>query len=155
MATVQSYQIQDLDTIPQKNLMPSELAGRVRTAYFSFDTGASGPAVNDVIELVKVPKGARILSIYLNWEAMSSGAGTAGADIGDSGDPDRFVTALNMDAAGSGFVSLRLDGTNGLREPAFGFGYQYPAESRITATVTGEAWAANASLRGFVSYVVD
>lgn len=156
MATVKSFQVTDIDAKPAVKLGPSELAGRSRKAHFSFDTGASGPAVGDIVELVELPEGARVLGISMGWEAMSSGAGTAGADYGDSGDADRFITALNMEAASDYQPrALRVDGTNALREPAFGVGFKYSAKTRVTATVTGEAWANNATLRGTVDYQID
>ena len=155
MATVKSYQVTDKDASPKVMLKPNEGYARARALWFSFDTGAAGPAVGDVIQLVTVPAKARVLGIYANWEAMSSGAGVAGGDFGDGGDPDRFITALSMDAAGSGFQALRLDGTNGLREPALGVGYEYTIEDTVDITVTGEAWAANAMLRGFVLIARD
>ena len=155
MATVYSEQITDIDrTTPAVMLKSNEQKGRVRVAYFSYKTPASGaPAVADVVQLVKVQKGARILQLYRNNEALSSGAGTAGADIGDGGDADRFVAALDMDAAGSGLVTLRLD--NSAREPTLGYGYEYTAEDTIDFTVTGEAFAVSKYVRGHVLYVLD
>lgn len=150
-----SDQITDIDqTKPAKMVKPNELKGRVRAAYFSYKTPAAGaPAVGEIVQLVKVPKGARIIDQYLNWEALSSGAGTAGADIGDGGDADRFLTALNMDSAGEKSRGFRLD--NSAREPALGFGYEYTAEDTIDATVTGEAWAVSKYVRGVFFYVLD
>lgn len=150
-----SDQITDVDqSTPARLVKPNELRGRARTYYFSYKTPASGaPAVGEVVQLVKVPKGARVLGLYLNWEALTSAGGTAGADIGDGGDADRFIAALNMDAAGEKAQGFRLD--NSAREPALGFGYEYTVEDTIDATVTGEAWAISKYVRGYFIAVID
>jgi hypothetical protein len=154
MADFYSEQITKSDqTTPAVFLDPTDLGGRERVARFDFKTPASSaPAVGENIYLARLPAGARVLAIYANWEAMSSAAGTAGADFGDAGDDDRFITALNMDAAGSGFQALRLDAT---ATPALGYGYKYAAATLVKAKVTGEAWAVSKYLRGHVVYVVD
>jgi hypothetical protein len=97
---------------------------------------------------------SRILGIYLTWEAMSSAGGTAGADFGDSDDPDRFITALDLDAAGGGSQRLRLD-NGGTMEPTYGVGYFYEEETDILMTVTGETLAASKAVRGYILYSVS
>lgn len=157
MATVKSDVVTNLDTTnPSTNVLQASLLhGDVRSAYFSYDTGAAGPAVADVIQLVQVPAGARVLAIWVVYEAMSSAGGTAGADFGDSGDADRFVTALDMDAASTGkFLLLRQEDAASDAK-TLGIGYKYSAVTRIEAKVTGEAWAVNKRIDGFVLYVVS
>lgn len=157
MATVKSDVVTNLDsTNPAVNVIDVTLKhGRLRLAAFSYDTGASGPATSDVIQLVKVPKGARIFGIYIMHDAMTSGAGTAGADYGDGGDVDRFVAARDMDAANTGvWLPLRQEDAN-LDAKTLGFGYKYADADTVDAVVTGEAWAANKRLDGFVLYSTD
>ena len=157
MATFKSTQVTLIDALAGQAydaLKPNILSGRVRCAVWDYKTpGAGAPAVGDDIHLVKLPKGARVIGIYHNWEAMSSAAGTAGADIGDAGDDDRYAAAVNMDAAGSGLITLRLDAS--AVEPVLGFGYEQTAETVVKGKVTGEAFAVTKQWRGVVFYVVD
>lgn len=157
MATVKSDVVTLLDGLnPSTNVLESSLKhGVVRLAAFSYATGVAGPAVGDVIQLVKVPAGARIFGIYLVYDAMSSGVGIAGADYGDSGVAGRFALALDMDAASTGrFLPIRDENAD-LMAKTLGMGYKYPSASIISATVTGEAWAANKRLSGYVLYSTE
>ncbi len=115
----------------------------------SFTTGSgAGPAVGDTVDFGPIPKNARITKITLVWEAMSSGAGTAGADVGlsSSGDSARYLSALNMDAAGTKEVGPIIDKlpeqTLTKDEPTF-----------VRLTVTGEAWATSKKCQIVVDYV--
>jgi hypothetical protein len=152
MATVYSTQVTALDvTSPAAVLKPSELAGRVRIAYFDYTTPSSGaPAVGDVLRAVKLPKHARVIDFMLVWEALSSGGGTAGADVGlsASGQGARYLAALNMDSAGTQrgtpTIDKLPDGTLLADNPTY-----------FTLTVTGEAWATSKKIQGWVSYVKD
>lgn len=154
MATQYSLQVADLKGGKADKLQPSELGGRIRVAYGRFITPPAGLQVGDVVEMVPVPKGARVLAIYNNNAPFSTGPGAAGADIGDADNPTRYATALFLDTFQSLFVPLDLD-TGFQREPAHGHGYVYPHDSFITYRVTGEAWAGNAALQTIVYYVVD
>lgn len=157
MATVKSDIVTLLDSTDasKKIVDPSLAGGKLRAYPFSYDTGASGPATGDVIQLVEVPASSRVLAIYVVHEAMTSAGGVAGADFGDSGDADRFVTALDMDAASAGkFLALRHEDAN-LADKTLGIGYRYASATRIEAKVTGEAWAANKRLDGFVVVSVE
>lgn len=155
MATYSSYQVTDIDATAPQKLQPSELGGRVRVAYGRFTTPSAGLPVGDIVRMVKVPKGARLVAIFHAFAGMSSGAGVAGADIGDSDNPTRFATAVNLDTGGSGFAPINQDTTAGLREPALGQGYIFPQETAITYRVTGEAWAGNKTINVVAFYAVD
>jgi hypothetical protein len=157
MATVKSDVVTLLDsTDPSKAKVESNLLhGTLRVAAFSFDSGAAGPAVADIVQLVVFPIGSRVLAIYVAHDAMSSGAGTAGADFGDSDDVDRYVAALDMDAASTGkWLALRQEDAN-LADKVLGIGFKNTKVRRLDAKVTGEAWAANKRLDGFVVYSVE
>ena len=154
MAVFKSDQITNIDSVPVKKLKPSDLAGRVRTAYFSYTTPAAGaPAVADLVILTKVPADARILDMLLVWEALSSGAGAAGADLGlatdnaGTGFVADFAAALSLDAAGVKRLDPVIDKLP-TAAPA-------STERFVVAKVTGEAWAASKKVQGWVEYVVD
>lgn len=146
MATFYSDQRTDLRAQPAKMLRRGMWGGRLRTFQWTYTTPASGaPAVADVIELVELPVDFIVLGVYVASEAMSSGAGTAGFDLGDADDADRYVAAENVDAAINKWLTLRL-GTN------LGFMYRISkaSEQMLKATVTGEAWATSKLFKGFV-----
>jgi hypothetical protein len=146
MATVKSNEMTTLTASPPGKLQTNDLAGRVRVAYFSKTTASE--AVSDVVQLTKLPSGARVLALFINSDALTSGAGTSGASFGDTGDPDRLATAVNLDAAVNAFTALRKGANLGTQ-------HKYTAETIISATVTGEAWANAADFQGYILYVVD
>ena len=154
MANFYSDQITNFRASPKTFLKPSELAGRVRVAYFSYTTpSASAPAVADFVAMTKVPANSRVLSGQVVWEALSSAAGTAGADWGQATDDAGtsfaadFVSALNMDAAGAQVFTAVIDKIP-LATP-------YTSERYLLAKVTGEAWATTKKVQGFFTYVID
>lgn len=142
-----STQQTDLDAIPRKNLKPNELGGRIRIAFWTFTTGSvTAPDVNDTIDLVTLPKGARILGGQTVNEAMSSAGGTAGVSIGIAGAAAKYASALDLDAAGSDLFANTI---------ALNYGEVLAAETKIIATVTGEAWATSKKFYGHILYAVD
>lgn len=157
MATVNSIQAQAIADFASQiygPLKPNQHYGRVRIAWFDYKSAASGPAVGDIIRLTKLPKGAKVIDYKIVTEAMSSGAGTAGADIGDDGDADRYEAARSFDAAATITPTSRIENT-GDAVPAIGLGHELTTERWFQLTVTGEAFAASKQLRGYVAFVVD
>lgn len=153
MANFYSDQITQQDiTKPVAMLKPTDLQGRVRCALWTFTTPASSaPAVGEYVALCKLPANARITSVHQIWEAMSSGAGTAGADIGTATDNlgtgfAAAISAQNMDSAGNANIPV-LD-----KWPA---GTPATSAAYLCAKVTGEAWATTKKYQGCVFYVVD
>lgn len=121
-------------------------ASKVVRLEWTYTTPASGaPAVGDYVELVKLPKGARVLGGKVICEALSSGAGTAGADIGYSGADTRYAAALNLDAA------AQADFGNTI---ALNYGDVLADEKVLRAKVTGEAWAVSKKVYGYVEYML-
>lgn len=156
MANFYSEQITKQDqSLPYRNVKANESRGRLRTLYGSYRTpAASPPAVADVVQMVKVPAGFRVFQIFIQAEALSSGAGTAGGDLGDGADVDRFAAAVNLDAAVNALTALRTS-TVASGEPDLGFGYEYTVDDTIDFVVTGEAWAASKWVRLYVIGALD
>jgi hypothetical protein len=161
MATVYS----DIGTLlnatdPSSNVVDSNaLGGKVRVVAFSYDTGSTGPSTGDVVRLTKLPAGARVLGIYVVHDAMTSSSGTAGANIGDATDPDRYAAAYDFDSASTGkFIALRHEDTD-IADKTLGiFFKQTPALADpgwLTLVITGEDWAASKRLSGYVLYSVE
>ena len=144
MATVYSTQRAN-ENAGTKNA-PYDKGGRVRIAVFEYTTPSGGVAVNDVIELVKLPKDARIIGGRAAWEAMSSGAGTATVTIGVSGAASKYLGSTSVDAAGETDFANTL-ATNMLDKLS--------ADTVLIATAGGEAWAGTKKFNGYVLYVLD
>lgn len=120
--------------------------GKRHTITFTYTTpAASAPAVGDYVELCKVPAGARILGGKLVVEALSSGAGVAGADVGYDGADTRYLAAGNLDAAAT---------VNFGDSIALNYGEVLTAEKTLRAKVTGEAWAVSKKVYGEVSVIL-
>lgn len=146
MAVHKSTQETKRTGTPVKALATNELKGRVRLAYFDFTVPAGGAAVADVVQLTQIPKGGRIIGGALAFTAMSSGAGTAQVQIGDGTTADKYLGTTSVDAAGKATFADTA---------ALNYGEEVAAETVVTATVAGEAWAAAAVLKGHVLYVLD
>jgi len=146
MAVLKSDQITNLDAVPQVLGDPTEFGGRIRSAYFSFTVPTGNAAVNDTVQLTKVPSGARILDGRLTSEAMSTAGGDASIQIGDGTTAAKYLGTTSVDAA------AEADFANTF---ALNSGEKLTAELVLTATVITEAWLAAKKLNGYVRYVVD
>jgi len=142
------YSTQRANTVANPPVMnPSRDVGKPFRVWFDYTTPASGmPAVGDTIELVTLPSGARIVGGVAWAEAMSTGAGTAGFDVGYSGAANRYGAAKNVDAA------AKVTFADTIAENA---GDVLTAERTIIATVTGEQWAANRKFYGYIDVLFN
>ncbi len=146
MAVHKSDQIANEKATPRVMVKPSERHGRRRVAYFSFTVPTGGAAVNDTVELAKVPAGARILDGRIAFEAMSTGAGDAGIQLGDGTTAAKYLGTTSVDAAGTADFAHTV---------ALGYGEELASELTLTATVMTEAWAAGQKLLGAIEYALD
>lgn len=146
MAAYKSDQRTNVTASPPTMLKANEKGGRVRQAFFSFTTPSGGLALADTVELVTLPKGARVLGGAGAAEAMSTSTGTAGADIGVAGTAAKYGSAVDLDAAGA-FTFADTVVRN--------YGEELSADATVIATVVGEAWAGSKKLQGHVLYVQD
>jgi hypothetical protein len=97
-------------------------------------TAESALAANDIIEMIKVPKGARIMRIDYKFSAFGAGRTL---DIGISTDVDKYVDGDDVSAAGSD--SVILDEI-------------LSADTTIQAKVLGDTMPADATLSMHVYY---
>lgn len=86
-------------------------------------TVVAGLATADVIQMVKVRTGFKLLELCLT--ANASVAATASLSLGDGGDVDRFILATSY--AGAGTLTR-------LNAPVTGPGYTYTADDTIDIT---------------------
>jgi hypothetical protein len=112
-------------------IQPREEHGPVVIQQSITHSVTANPAAADVLQLFKVPRGARILEVLFTSTDMDTGTPTLTATVGDGGDIDRFVTSKTIGDTGAGVVH-RLDNPVGLN-------YQYTAEDTIDVTFPATA----------------
>ena len=143
MATYQSNVMTKQTGSNAGKLKPSEFGGRVRVVHGSI-TPDSAYAAGTVIELARLPKGARLLPIsQLHFEA-GQGA-TMTVKVGDSADDDRYFAAA---APGANAASINL-AANALGD------YTLPAEDVIKVTTGTAALTSGKKIAFDLYYVMD
>lgn len=126
----------------------THVAGTTITAYSTYSLTAA-LALNDVVEMLRVPKNARITGVALKVSDLDTGGSPAIVlNVGDTGDADRLITAATTGQAG---------GTTTALVSSTGQFYQYTAETVIAVTVaTGPATGATTgTIELGVSYVMQ
>lgn len=79
------------------------------TSLFTIGTDNSATLANsDVLQMVKIPAGAKILDMKLACTDLDTGANTITLDIGDGDDVDRFFDGSTLGQAGGGFAATTL-----------------------------------------------
>jgi len=149
-------------------LKPNELGGRLRVAWWEFNTTddpTSTMVEDDEVILAVIPKGARILGI--EWACEAGGAnqvvdvGIRGNDgtgyydeAGTLADDDNFFTI-------DGAVDIHAAGDPGLAANTLTNNYGYVTDKEVQITMkffddTGStAVAADKDVNGHITYVVD
>lgn len=136
---------------------PDRMNGQVQVVWGHWDfTTDGGGAINDVIQMVPIPKGARIIDILVEWPATFDGAATF--DVGDGDNDDRFMAAIS-NATNAGRLSL-FGGFSNAAEideaiNASGLGYLYTADDTIDITCEGGAAATGDYFDMCVLYTVE
>lgn len=124
----------------------SRIAGQPVTIYSEYAIGAA-LVINDVIQMVKVPKGARIVGVTLGADDLdTNGAPTITLDVGDGGVSDRFVAASTIAQSGAAPAT-------GIAKA--GFGYVYTADDTVDVLVKAApaTGATSGSIRLAVTYL--
>lgn len=120
---------------PVRGTMPEWVTQEfnIATAVATADNGGGGAGgtgfvVNDVVQMIKVQSGERVLDVILSVDDLDSSTGIE-LGVGDGGDDDRYITASTIGQAG------------GLARMArhVGHGYAYTADDTIDIKVTTAA----------------
>lgn len=138
MANAKSNIIQALESGTAAKLTPTDIGGKVRIARAVY---AGSDAAGTVIELARLPKGARVLSHLSALEVEAGQNSALTIKVGISGDDDAFMAATATGAANAvkPFTgSLQLD-----------------KEEIIIATTGAQALTAGKSLVFLIAYVTD
>ncbi len=88
--------------------------------------------INDVIQMVRVPKGA-IVNQHLSYIEWEDTGGTMTVEVGDGDDPDRYCSALAMGTA-SGTTVITFEEAKGIA--VYTAHHEYTAEDTIDLTMT-------------------
>tara|TARA_R110002020_G_scaffold26844_2_gene86809 strand:+ start:341 stop:796 length:456 start_codon:yes stop_codon:yes gene_type:complete len=140
-----------LNNVPEQKIPAGEQSGRIRVAYDSYTT--AGAIGSDVINLMKIPKGARILDVRVKHGAHGN-SGTldigwlASDDAVESEDLDGFFNELAVNAAGSNGMEISTANAAGNLKS---FSAEVQVTARAGATNTGSA----AEIALAVYYVID
>ena len=152
-----NYPIESGSTSAQSQVPVSEVGGRMRVAYDTYEASSLG--AGSTVSMFKLPNGARIWQMVLVTDDLS-GSGTL--QVGDSSDPNRFITeSICGDAnkvhymhpkahASDGNVTL-LGGVSGTGIDAFG--YALTAETTVILTTATAALTGTINLACF--YTID
>lgn len=149
MATYYSNEYQDAYVdVPSNKIAAGNISGTVLHANFTVDL-AGAVALNEVIKLVKIPKGARLLQLrFVNTDLGSAGdldigwsasEETSGGVAVELGDQDGIVAALDVNAAA---------GANNYYPNR-----KFAAEVDLQCTAV-EATTAAGTLSGYILYTV-
>ncbi len=89
--------------------------------------GGTGFVVNDVVQMIKVQKGMKVVGVTLSVDGLDSSTGIVVA-VGDGDDDDRFITASTIGRSST-------MGVANLNNHA-GLGYEYTVDDTIDFKVT-------------------
>ena len=140
-----------LNNVPEQKIPAGEQSGRLRVAYDSYTT--AGAIGSDVIHLMKIPKGARILDIRVKHGAHGN-SGTfdigwlASDDAVESEDLDGFFNELAVGSVGSNGMEISTVNAAGINKK---FGAEVQVTARKGATNTDTA----AEIALAIFYVID
>lgn len=141
MATLYSDIITNLRASPQTKPDSGQSNGKVRTQVFSWTGDA---AQNDLVELVKLPVGARILTASVNHTAFGA---SVTLDVGDGTTENKYVSALSVAAAGtSDFANTYA---------LYGVGRERLGTAVTVIAKLEGANPASGSLYGYIMYAVE
>lgn len=102
MATHDSVQFAKLGSVTKsaEPIEANEAGGIVRVLHANHDNATATLAENDLVNLFKLPRGARPLQLHVTHGAFGAGVTM---DIGWSGDEDALESAIDVAAAGVAF----------------------------------------------------
>lgn len=140
MATFNSAQFTKYNAGDAVNV--NEWGGRVRLAYFNV-AAITGLAQNDLVNLCKIPKGARIIGGRLDHGAYGA---SVTLDIGISGSENKYLSAADISSAGQKDIANTL---------ALNLGSVTTAEESVQAKFEAANPSDTAVLNGYILYVLD
>lgn len=134
------------NSVPSKKIAAQDAGGRLRCAYDEFSL-PSALALGDLINLGKVPSGARIHDVTLDCDALTAGAVNVGwlANGVDNASANGFMAAQSVAAAAR--VSLAAG--------AAGAWKVFGADTQLQIAVSTAITATSGKIRLSVRYSLD
>ncbi len=142
MASVKSTNITNLDASPSTLPDAREVSGKLRVFTDTYE--ASSLAAGSDITVARIPTGAKIIDIKVIADALG---GSVTLAVGDSTDPDRYITATAMNTADK-VLSLLGDGE------IAGHNYEVTSTTNDILITTAGA-AATGTIQSTVIYSVE
>lgn len=108
----------------------------VVTSEYTVPATGDGTAAGDVIQMLKVAKGTKIIDVILTCTDLETGGPTGSMDVGDGGDVDRFIDGTTIMQTGgiarlgSGVAADVIDNAHG---------YVYTVDDTIDVLVVAAA----------------
>ena len=157
MSSYNSVELESVRTDGDK-LKPNQKSGKIVIAEFNYTVPTGNLTINDTIDLVELPAGAKLVGGVYQHGAMGVGSildiGIKGSDgsgfIDAAGtaadDPDYFIDGDNVAAAGQDTIAELAQGDlNALAT--------IDKDCTVYATCLGAGWVATKTLQGIVKYV--
>lgn len=138
--------------VPSQKIPPGEVNGRVRVAYDEF-TLTADLTTSDVIKMMKIPAGARVLDVHLAFDKLDASGGTI--DVGweangvDEADPNGFINAADV-ATAADVVKMSDNLANGA-----GQFKEFSVETQVTVVPSADTDATSGSIKLAVYFVLD
>lgn len=110
--------------------VPFETFGSLFILKNTVDFDALGAANGDVVQVLAVPAGTRVIAVESEIVTPSNAATSATMDIGDSADSDGYDAAVSLKAS-AGTIAV-----TGSSDAYFFPGRRYTSTGIITATLT-------------------
>lgn len=142
MATLYSDQITGLLATPQTKPDSGVSNGKVRTEVFTWTGDA---AQNDLVQLCRLPVGARILRGYLDFTDFGT---SVTVDIGDGTTENKYASALDVATAAG---QANFANTWAL----YGLGRERLSTAIVLTAKLEAANPDSGSIRGYVEYTVE
>lgn len=117
----------------------TEVGAKKRIAFFDYTT--AGDAAGTVIELCKLPKGAKILGGSVARSALGA---SVTVKFGTSASDAAFLAATDFSALGVTAIAATV---------ALGYLSETTAETLVIATTAGASLTTGGYIKGFIEYV--
>ena len=142
MANFRSTQLARLDLTPQTKLDSSYSEGKVRVKCFDWTGDA---AQNDTVQMCTLPKGARILTGFIDFADYGT---SITLDIGDGTTDNKYGAAIDVATAAGTSAFANTYALYGMGREAL--------TSNITLTFTFEGGnPGSARINGWIEYMVE
>ena len=154
MATVYGSQYTDAYvSVPSVKIPPGYVSGEMKCLYFSFALPGAVVALNDIIKLGRLPKGALVLDAVLSFPDLGTTGvldfgWAASADGVEAADADGFMASVDVKTAAA---TVNMDDVSGAAVP--GLLKEFAAEVDVQLVATEATTATTGTIKGYIKYV--